>query len=144
MAIIMGLASMVIRSLVCWNVAANETPPVNSLRTLVNVTAIACYPLTTTDALWAHPLILDSFLSDNGFGNSSVNSDYISKFVPGGHMGAYPDLGWSLVGSFTYYVTAVPVVRGSTGMRGFYVDTTGVIRVPLDGTSPAKVSPALQ
>jgi hypothetical protein len=43
-----------------------------------------------------------------------------------------------------YTIHAIPVTIGSTGQRGFFEDSSGVIRYTTDGSLPTVASPALQ
>ncbi len=43
----------------------------------------------------------------------------------------------------TWTATAVPNVPGQTGVRGFMVDHSGVLRFTLDGSAPNTASPAI-
>jgi hypothetical protein len=43
-----------------------------------------------------------------------------------------------------YECTAVPQARNVTGVRGFYIDESGVVRFTEDGSEPAKESPVLE
>ena len=43
----------------------------------------------------------------------------------------------------TWYCTAIPNVFNQTGVRGFYVDQSGVLRYTTNGAAPTTASPAL-
>ncbi len=157
-AIILVIAAMAIPSLMRSKMSANEVSAANSLRTMTttSTTYYSTYgngypaslgamggPAGATIATCDQPLMLDSVLSNNGSGNISLKSGYRFNYVPGTSIGA-PSPGCSVAGVNTYQITAVPVVEGSTGVRGFFVDTGGVIRYTMDGSAPTGASPPIQ
>ena len=157
-AIILIIATIAIPNLLRSRTAANEASAVGSLRTMVTaaVTYSSTYgngfppslgamggPAGTTSATCDQALLIDSTLSNAGAGNTSQKSGYNFTYVPGTAI-ATPPTSCTNPGANDFNANAVPVTIGSTGQRGFFVDSSGVIRFTTDGSVPTTASSALQ
>ena len=148
-AIILIIAAIAIPNLLRARMAANEASAVGSLRTIntASVTYSSTYgagfpaslavlggtPGATADCT-AGAQLIDNVLS------GGTKSGYTFTFTTSGTAQTVN----SCTGYPSYSITAVPVVVGQTGQRGFYTDQSGVIRFSTDGTAPTSASSALQ
>ncbi len=143
------IAAIAIPNLLRAKMAANEASAVGRLRTMTvaSVTYSATYgngfppslgsmggAADAKDPSCDHALLIDSVLSNNGSGNSSEKTGYIFSYQPGSPV-ATAAPGCSSPGANDFTVTADPTTPGSTGMRHFFVDETGVIRVEENATA---------
>jgi prepilin-type N-terminal cleavage/methylation domain-containing protein len=157
-AIILIIAGIAIPSLNRAKMSANETSAIYSLKAVVeaavqyNSTYGNGYPPSLGSLGGANgaptatcdgALLIDSVLSNNGIGNTSLKAGYTITYVPGIAV-TNPPAGCTNPGVNSYTLYAVPAQIGSTGQRGFFTDPSGVIRFSTDGTVPTTTSPALQ
>ena len=155
---ILIIAAIAIPNLLRARIAANEASAAASLR-VIDTAALSYsekysngFPpsLLAMDGVDAgvpncdHPQLIDSALA------SGQKNGYTFTYTP------VPDLetqdrtvsaaatanGCTVAGTTSFVINADPVTRGTTGMRSFFVDQTGVIRVERDGPASAD-SPAL-
>ncbi len=135
------LAAIAIPNLLRSKMAANEAAAVGSLRTLNT----AC--LTYSTEYGGFPPSLDALGGEgNGAHPSATAAQLIDSFLQSGqksgylffYSAGYPnDKG--VISSFT--VNADPVLAGSTGLRHFFTDQTGVIRAESDRPANANSPP---
>lgn len=138
-AVILVIAAIAVPSLLHSRMMANEASAVASLRTLNT----ACETYTSTYGTFPPALanlgpaavatsasadLLDSILS------AGTKTGYVFTYSPGA-ADAHGNIN-------AYSVTADPSVRGSTGQRGFYTDSTFVVHVNTTGTATSS-DPAL-
>ena len=157
-AIILVIAAIAIPSLLRARIAANEASAAASLRTISSAASLysATYSngfppslismdgIDTGGASCDHAQLIDSELA------TGQKSGYIFRYSP------VPDLevqdralsakaaanGCTVAGTGSFAIHADPVTRGTTGMRGYFVDQTGVVRVEENGPASA-ASPAV-
>ena len=131
-AIIALLAAIAIPNLLRARLAANESAAIAALKTLASAAhtyraANPGYPTSLTD------LIQDA----NGV---ALTPPYIDTVLAAGTKQGYTfelnDIMTTTPGDSGFEATAVPVTIGTTGNRGFFVDTSGVIRWTADGAAP--------
>jgi type IV pilus assembly protein PilA len=157
-AIILIIAAIAIPNLLRSKMAANEASAVGSLRTLVtaSVSYSSIYgngfppslgamggPAGAINASCNNALLVDPLLTNNGVGNTSQKSGYDFTYVPGAAI-PNPPAGCTTPGVNDYTISAVPVIIGASGQRGFFADPSGIIRFTTDGSIPTIASPALQ
>jgi prepilin-type N-terminal cleavage/methylation domain-containing protein len=157
-AIILIIAAIAIPNLLRSKMAANEASAVGSLRTITTagVTYSSTYgngyaptlgalggASTVVVATCSTALLIDSVLSAAGAGNVSTKSGYTFTYVPGVAV-ATSGPGCAAPGVNSYTITALPITVGTTSQRGFFADTSGVIRFTTDGTAPTAASTPLQ
>lgn len=124
-AIIVLLAAIAIPNILRARLNANEAAAVASIKTIswaatTYRTQNPSYPANLSDLAAAVPAYIDVVLG------SGTKQGYT----------------FALDGSFNYYnVTAVPVTPNITGVRGFFVDASGIIRASDNGTADATSSP---
>ena len=138
-AVILVIAAIAVPSLLHSRMMANEASAVASLRTINT----ACQTYTSTYGSFPPALanlgpavvatsasadLLDSVLS------SGTKTGYVFTYSAG-----TADANGNIN---TYSITADPSVRGSTGQRGFYTDSTFVVHANTTGTASAS-DPAL-
>jgi len=116
-AIIAIILAIAIPSLMNARKAGNEASAVNSIRTITT-----CNEQYRTRFLAYAPALSD--LSGTGYVDGVLASG-----TKAGYSFAYS------AGTSTYEVTAIPLDPGASGDRGFYVDTTGVIRFESAGAA---------
>lgn len=140
---ILIIAAIAIPNLLRAKMAANEASAVGCIRTYntaLNVYAAKCsaqgYPTSAQslgpgsgDCSGAN-LVDNTLASDN-----SLRSGYRFHFAAG------PSDAQGRI--MTYSVTAAPAVPGSTGMRHFYADQSGIIRVNVRGPADADSPPIM-
>jgi prepilin-type N-terminal cleavage/methylation domain-containing protein len=138
-AIILIIAAIAIPNLIKSKMAANESAAVGGLRTL-----------TTAEISYATQCPTIGFAATFaalGPGAGDCNAaNLIDNVLASGTKSGYTFAAPTVTGTpaSTFSTTAVPVVIGSTGQRGFYVNETGVIRYSPAGTAPTNASNALQ
>ena len=157
-AIILIIAAISIPNLLRSEMAANEASAVGSLRTMVtaSMTYSSIYGNGFPPTLGAmggaaaaviascdNSLLLDSTLSNGGSGNTSAKSGYSFTYAPGVPIKSVPT-GCTTAGVNSFTISAVPSNIGSSGERGFFVDSSGVIRFTTDGSIPTLASSTLQ
>jgi type IV pilus assembly protein PilA len=140
-AIILIIAAIAIPNLLRARISANEASAVASLRTM-NTASITYnssygnYPTTLSDlgpSNGATPTsttadLLDSVLAPAGGGNTASKSGYTFTFA-------------SPVANVGYTVNADPTSVNQTGVRHFYTDASGVVRVNLTQAAAVTDSP---
>ena len=148
-AIILIIAAIAIPNLLRSRMAANEASAVGSLRTIntAEVTFSTTYPsvgfgslaalggtvgtcATTTGASSTGACLIDNVLSAAPNVKSGYTFSITNLTGTGGVM-------------VTYTGTAIPVVIGQSGQRGFCTDQSGVIRYNAAGTCNVASDPAL-
>jgi len=155
---ILIIAAIAIPNLIRARTAANEASAAASLRTISSAASLysATYSngfppsllsmdgIDTGGASCDHAQLIDSELA------TGQKSGYIFRYSP------VPDLevqdralsakaaanGCTVAGTGSFAIHADPVTRGTTGMRSYFVDQTGVIRVEENGPASA-ASPAV-
>ena len=140
-AIILIIAAIAIPNLLRARIAANEASAVGSVRTIntAEVSYATSFPATGFSANLANlgggattaPSITNADLIDTVLG-AGAKSGY--NFTYGGTTGTP---------TVTYTVSAKPISQGSSGVRGFFTDQSGVIRSNVSGTATV-TDPALQ
>lgn len=152
------IAAMAIPNLLHARQAANESSAVGALRTIntANVTYAYTYnnsfapALPILDGREAGAASCDHAGLINRILATGETSGYTFRYVPLADDGtdlnfenrtAVPAEGCAEAGAPHYKVTALPLRRGQTGMRSFYTDDTGVIRVSTEGPATADSPP---
>lgn len=147
-AIILIIAAIAIPNLLRSRIAANESSAVGSIRSIntAQVSYASTYPdvgfaaslkelgspAGACTATAAQACLLDSVLGCAA-GTDCVKSGY-----------KFNTTGSAEVPAQTYTASGIPVNPGQTGQRGFFSDTSGVIRYTTTGVLPTNASPALQ
>jgi prepilin-type N-terminal cleavage/methylation domain-containing protein len=140
-AIILIIAAIAIPNLLRSKMAANEASAVGSLRT-INTACISYtllysgYPSSLTalggEGSSAFPTSTSAELIDNVL-QTGTKTGYVFSFSPGAADGA---------GNIDQYaVTATPSKPGTTGLRYFYTDQTGVIRASASAAATSSSTP---
>jgi len=119
-AIIVLLAAIAIPNLLRARLSANEATAIAAMRTIS--TAAESYRAAQSPP--AYPAALGCL--------SAANPPYIDSVLGGGNKSGYI-FNWSGSGN-TYSVVGSPQTANVTGVRSFYVDQSGVVRV---GTTTA-------
>lgn len=128
-AIIALIAAIAIPNFLRARVNANESSAIASMRVLVG--AVESFRSNQTPN--TYPANLAAL--------NAANPPYIDAVLAGGTKQGYT-LTYTFQTANTYTLAAAPVTANVTGVRGFFVDQTGVIRVA--NPAPATVaSPAL-
>jgi type IV pilus assembly protein PilA len=140
-AIILIIAAIAIPNLLRARIAANEASAVGSVRTIntAEVSYATSFPATGFSASLAN-------LAGGATNAPSVtNADLIDAVLGAGTKSGYTFTYASAGGppAVTYTVTASPITQGSSGVRGFFSDQSGVIRANSTGTATVS-DPALQ
>jgi prepilin-type N-terminal cleavage/methylation domain-containing protein len=140
-AIILIIAAIAIPNLLRSKMAANEASAVGSLRTLNT----SCVTFSTTYGGFPSTL---SQLGGEGSGSapSSSSAQLIDNVLQTGTKTGYNFTfspgGADASGNIDYYaITANPITPGTTGLRYFYTDQSGVIRAETAGTASSADSP---
>jgi len=137
------IAAILIPNLLRARMAANEASAVGSVRTIEMAafkyrvaydngfppSLIAMDGVEPGSPSCEHAHLINSVLA------TGQKNGYIFEYVPTGEQIAWADAksgGCGIVGTQTYNVHADPITRGTTGMRSFYTDQTGVIRFEMD------------
>ncbi|HYE24340.1 MAG TPA: prepilin-type N-terminal cleavage/methylation domain-containing protein [Clostridia bacterium] len=149
-AIILIIAAIAIPNLLRSRIAANESSAVGSVRSIntAQVSYASTYPTVgfaaslkelgtpaagCAAATSASACLLDSVLGCAA-GTNCIKSGY-----------KFNTTGSAEVPAQTYTADGIPVTPGQTGQRGFFSDTSGVIRYNTTGTAvPTIADPALQ
>ena len=136
-AIIALLAAIAIPNLLRARLAANESAAIAALKTVASAAhtfraANPSYPTSLGDLFTGlTPPYIDSVLA------GGAKQGYCFVLSPlTSHGGTAGDSGFE--------ATAVPVTVGTTGNRGFFVDTSGVIRFTTDGSAPDNTASPLE
>jgi type IV pilus assembly protein PilA len=144
-AIILIIAAIAIPNLLRAHIAANESACAGTLRTIntAQVAYITAYPATGyaanlavlgPGANCAAPTSAGACLIDNTLaGATAANSSKSGYFYT---LAASNAVGYTLLGS--------PSGQGSTGIKNFYTDGSGVIRANNNSTAADVNSPAIQ
>ncbi len=119
-AIIVLLAAIAIPNLLRARLSANEATAIAAMRTVS--TAAESYRAAQSPP--AYPTNLSAL--------SSANPPYIDSVLGSGNKSGYT-FTWT-GGGTTYEVVAAPQTANVTGVRSFYVDQSGVVRVGTDST----------
>jgi prepilin-type N-terminal cleavage/methylation domain-containing protein len=119
-AIIVLLAAIAIPNLLRARLSANEATTIAAMRTV----STAAESFRAGQSPPAYPAALSCL--------SAATPPYIDSVLGGGNKSGY-NFTWSGSGN-TYSVTAAPLVGNVTGVRSFFVDQSGVVRV---GTTSA-------
>lgn len=149
---ILIIAAIAIPNLLRARMAANEASAVGTLR-VINTAAISYaasysngFPpsLTSLDGSSATQANCDhAHLIAAGLASGQRNG-YVFTYISTGtqvlHVGANQDT-CTVPGSSSYVVHADPIKRGTTGMRGFYTDQTGIIRMEADAPASSDSAP---
>ena len=135
-AIILTIAAIAIPSLVRSRIAANEASAVSAIRTLT--TAETTYAQTYPD------LGYTCSLTDLGPGATytSTSAGIIDSVLAGGHKAGYSFNITNCTGTpkVTYTTSSVPVQPGSSGVRAFCSDASGVVKYDGSGSSSTCIS----
>jgi type IV pilus assembly protein PilA len=124
-AIIALLAAIAIPNLLRARLAANESAAIAALKTVASASH------TYRAAGSTYPANLNAL--------SSATPPYIDSVLGGGNKSGYT---FSLTGdSSGFTATATPTTPNTTGVRRFFVDTSGVIRYNGTATATATDSP---
>ena len=139
-AIILIIAAIAVPNLLRSRIAANEASAVNSLR-MINTAEITYASTNPTIGFAPDLATLGPGLAVGAPAsptNAALLDDVVGKASPGGAgLGnPNPKSGYNLyIGGVsgvnpvsTYSAHADPIIQGQTGMRFFFVDTSGVIR----------------
>ena len=139
-AIILIIAAIAIPNLLRSKMAANEASAVGSLRTLNT----SCVDYVTTYG--GFPAAL-SYLGGEGTSSipTSTTAELIDNVLQTGLKSGYsfsfsaasPDSAGNID---NYLITAAPIKPGTTGIRYFYTDQTGVIRANSNGAAATSSS----
>lgn len=117
-AIIVLLAAIAIPNLLRARLSANEATAIAAMRTLS--TAMESYRAAQSPP--AYPNALTNL--------NASNPPYIDSVLAGGNKSGYT---FTVAGGGnTYGITAAPQTANVTGVRSFYVDQSGVVRVGTD------------
>ncbi|HQP91472.1 MAG TPA: type II secretion system protein [Candidatus Omnitrophota bacterium] len=119
-AIIVLLAAIAIPNLLRARLSANEATAIAAMRTV----STAAESFRAAQSPPAYPSNLSAL--------SSANPPYIDSVLGSGNKSGYT-FTWS-GGGTTYDVVAAPQTANVTGVRSFYVDQSGVVRVGTDST----------
>ena len=139
-AIILIIAAIAIPNLLRSKMAANEASAVGSLRSLN--TACVTYATTWT----GFPSSLTNLGGEGSGTVSSTNAQLIDNVLQTGTKSGYnftfsPGAADG-AGNIDYYaITANPTTLGSTGLRYFYTDQTGVIRADTSAIATGASTP---
>jgi type IV pilus assembly protein PilA len=139
-AIILIIAAIAIPNLLRSRMAANEASAVGSLRTLNT----ACIDFVTTYGGFPGAL---SYLGGEGSTSypTSTTAQLIDNVLQTGIKSGYTFSFWAAspdsAGNIdNYLITAAPIKPGTTGIRYFYTDQTGVIRANANGAAATSSS----
>ena len=126
--VIIGIiAAVTLPTLVRQKAAANEASAINSVRILI--TAQTTYYGGVGGSQFGSMASLTSAGLIDGVVGSGTKAHYIFTVTPSG--------------SLNFTIVAIPEAPGTTGIRGFFGDATGVIRYTTDGSAPNASSPPL-
>jgi prepilin-type N-terminal cleavage/methylation domain-containing protein len=131
-AIILTISAIAIPSFLRSRIAANEASAVAAIRTLT--TAETAYAQTYPDI--GYTCTLGDLGPAGGGGLSSTGAGIIDAVLASGVKQGYTLALSDCTGSprSTYSSAAVPISQGSTGVRSFCSDASGVIWFGVDGT----------
>lgn len=156
-AIILIIAGIAIPNFLHARMSANQAAAAANARTIssANVTYLATYQNSYAGSLGAlgapagtvladcnSAILIDEVLSNNGAGDVSSKTGYTYTYAPGAPIPNPPPGCTPGVDGYTLHVD--PVVSQVTGIRRYFVDTTGLIRFTSDGSVPSNLSPAMQ
>ena len=130
-AIIALLAAIAIPNLLRARLAANESAAIAALKT------VASAAHTFRAANPSYPTSLGDLFT-------GLTPPYIDSVLAGGAKQGYRTSHGGTAGDSGFEATAVPVTVGTTGNRGFFVDTSGVIRFTTDGSAPDNTASPLE
>jgi len=115
-AVISLLAAISIPVFLRARIQANETSAIGSLRTI----STACVSFRSIQNPLAYPNNLNEL--------STATPPYIDQILGSGTKEGY-NFTYTFVGTDQYTITATPVTLNVTGIRTFFMDESGVIRV---------------
>lgn len=156
-AIILIIAGIAIPNFLHARMSANQAAAAANARTITsaNVAYSSTYgnsyagslgtlgaPAGTVLATCNAAILIDEVLSNNGAGNTSSKTGYTYTYAPGVPIANPPPGCAPGVDGYTLHVD--PILSQVTGIRRFFVDSTGVIRFTSDGSAPTALSPVLQ
>jgi type IV pilus assembly protein PilA len=140
-AIILIISAIAIPNLLRARVSANEASAVSSLRTMntANITYNSTFGVYAAKLSYLGPSngatptstdadLLDQVLAPAGGVNTSTKNGYTFTYAAGNS-------------NYTYTVNADPIAANQTGVRHFFTDASGVIRVNNTATATATNSP---
>ena len=138
-AIILIIAAIAIPNLLRARISANEASSVASLRTMNTacITYNSTYGQYPADLQHLGPVA-------SGSTPDSTSADLLDSIL--GAAGTPSKSGYKFTyalgtGNQTYTVNADPLVQNQTGIRGFFTDQSGVIRMNSTGAATATDSP---
>ena len=138
-AIILIIAAIAIPNLLRARISANEASSVASLRTMNTacITYNSTYGQYPADLQHLGPV-------PSGSTPDSTSADLLDSIL--GAAGTPQKSGYKFTyqlgtGNQTYSVNADPLVQNQTGIRGFFTDQSGVIRMNSTGAATATDSP---
>ena len=127
-AIIALIAAIAIPNFMRARVNANESAALASMRTLVG--ALESFRANTSPSSFPADLLA----------MSATNPPYIDTVLSGGTKQGYT-FTYVQASANTYTLTAAPVTANVTGVRGFFTNQTGVIRVDANGAATVASPP---
>ena len=131
-AIIALLAAIAIPNLLRARHNANEAAAIAATKTI----STACESFRAAQVVPTYPATLGELLAPPGGGPAYIDSALAGATAAPGRQGYL--YAYALVSANQYTCTANPVLGGTTGTRGFFVDESGVVR----GASPAPATVA--
>ena len=140
-AIILIIAAIAIPNLLRSKMAANEASAVGSLRSLNT----AC--VTYSNLYGGYPASLAALGGEGtGLAPTSTAAELIDSVLQGGTKSGYnftfsPGTADAAQNMDYYIINANPVAQGTTGLRYFFTDQTGVVRYSTTGTATSGSSP---
>ena len=123
-AIIVLLAAIAIPNLLRARLSANESTAIAAMRTL----STAMETFRAAQSPPAYPAALTDL--------NATNPPYIDSVLASGNKSGYTFTYGSANSGNTYTVSAAPQTANVTGVRSFYVDQSGVVRVGNDTGNP--------
>ncbi|HUK42272.1 MAG TPA: prepilin-type N-terminal cleavage/methylation domain-containing protein [Candidatus Acidoferrales bacterium] len=140
-AIILIIAAIAIPNLLAGKMAANEASAVQSLRTIQS--AQTAFATTFPSVGYAGSLPILGGSGGASCVASSTQACLVDPILAGGQKSGYNIVltGDGLTPSVYYWLTADPILRGSTGHRSFFTDYPGVIRYNETATATVNDAP---
>ena len=139
-AIILIIAAIAIPNLLRARISANESSAVGSVRT-INTSEVS-YSTTFNSVGFSSTL---TALGDGGAAcptpPTSTTACLIDSTLASGTKGGYTFSYAAATGNVGYTIVATPTVQNQSGVRGFFSDQSGVIRVNNAGTATVSSTP---
>ena len=140
--IILIISAIAIPNLMRSKMSANEAAAIGALKALTESAVMY------SNSYGGFPQTISNLGPSGGGGpnSSSAAADLIDSGLATGVKSGYK-FTYSVTGADTagnvvgYSITAVPVTPGSTGVRSFYTDQSGTIRVSPSGTADSSSPP---